>query len=187
MSLTGHMMRRRSLLMAQAPDRSNSVSHTALTQAVEPPVVTVAMVEITDGLSVRLADVISRAQAGSSLSVADWNDMSEDERQDRIDVEIDMMRAEAPASGVPVIYDAGNGERNEVVDNIVETAVTKPASPTISADGTDLNTLTKRDLAARAKEKLGIELEGNKPAMIAAYLAAEAAASVDSGEESFQA
>lgn len=196
MSLTGHMMRRR--LAAQRAEEATKVesmatpkpkTDTAVEAALkaskqaDTPIDTLlgsnilpALVDVAEGLQLQLGDVVATAHAKSGMTVAEWNALVDDDREARLAEAIEALRAEAAAKGAG----SGTDEQHEPTEgdsldtgNQQNNGVTRT---NLAADGTDLEALTKRQIDARAKETLGIELDGrlSKPGLIAAYLAAEA-------------
>jgi hypothetical protein len=59
-----------------------------------------AMIELAEGVSVQLGDVVRRALQKSGLSADAWNDLPGDQREVAIAIEIDTMKTEAASASV---------------------------------------------------------------------------------------
>jgi hypothetical protein len=77
-----------------------------------------AMIELAEGVSVQLGDVVRRALEKSGLSADAWNDLSADQREAAIAVEIETMKTEAASA---------SGEKNTPSEESGVAAGTAPA------------------------------------------------------------
>lgn len=70
-----------------------------------------ALIELAEGVSVQLGDVVRRALEKSGLSADAWNDLPGDQREAAIAIEIDIMKTEAAAaSGLTNTRSEGSGD-----------------------------------------------------------------------------
>lgn len=168
MSLTGHNYRRR--LEAQ---RAAEEARRKAEEAMRAGAGTTSAVEIVGAATLEPRELAE----GEMLQAAELPAGAQVEQGEPVDAP--SVVGFVASDGSNIISDPSEpaGEiQGENTD--LDSFAAQPAAKTstIAADGTDLETLTKRQIDVRAKDVLGVELDGrlSKQALIEAYLAAEA-------------
>lgn len=116
-------------LQREVEERSNPMSQPVLTpddsQALKGSTVHPAVIDLGDGQSIELEDVIDAAYETSGLTTDEWNALADEERHAKIDETLDAM-----VGGEDDDTDAGNdnGQANDNQQQADTTASTNPAA-----------------------------------------------------------